>query len=114
MINMPDYLQTRQDFDNLHGRIISGKSKPRKAELIREYQALLNGQKMYFYDRDLGQEEEPDGPEPEYRVVSGVDDETQQEFRKQYRLQDNPAARIIKLGFTSEEVEQRITELEGI
>lgn len=114
MINIPDYLQTRQDFDNLHSRIVVGKSRPRKAELLKEYQALLNGRKEYFYDRDLDADEDPDGAEPEYRVVSGIDDETQQEFRKQYRLQDNPSARIVKLGFTAVEIEQRINELEGI
>ena len=110
MIGIPrNALKTRADFEMLHQAAVSDQLRPHEvANLRRHWQALLNGRFAYEVDRALGEGEEPDGDEPEYRVVtdeSGV--------RTQYKLVESASSRMSVLGFTTQEVEAALAELEG-
>lgn len=98
MRGFPKVLNSREDYDNIVEDF--GYTK----EVKRAYQGLLNTAKHYVFDRELGADEEPDGPEPEYKVLEeGQEDGST--LRTQYKLVENPDGRIFKLGFTVEEVQ---------
>jgi hypothetical protein len=101
MIGFPKHLNSRQDYENIvrdFGYCL---------EVKAAYQALLNTDKHYVFDRELAVGKQPDGPEPEYKVMSEeLPDGTVK--RVQYRLVDNPNSKLKQLGFTIEEVEEVI------
>lgn len=110
MIGIPrNALKTRADFEMLHQAAMRGDLRPYEvAELRKHWQALLNGRFAYEVDRVLGEGEEPDGEEPEYRVVTNEDG-----ARIQYKLVESASSRLVALGFTAGEVELALAELEG-
>src|SRR5690554_4948302 len=103
MIGFPKKLNSRKDYENIikdFGYI---------KDVKRAYQGLLNTSKHYVFDRNLTSEEEPDGNEPEYKVLEEEqEDETMQ--RVQYKLIENTTGKIFKLGFTIDEVEEVINK----
>lgn len=114
MRGIPRVIKTRADVHGLMDMWRGGSLRPQHAELLHDQlRALRDGRMVYVRDRVLQDGEEPDGPEPHYRVMeeeTGADGATEQ---VQFRLEDSPSAKIYRLGFSLEEVEQLITELEA-
>lgn len=106
-------LKTRQDFEMMQARAAEGSLRPRQvSELRRHWQSLLDGRFAYQYDRVLAEGEEPDGQEPEYRVVEEAEDDGETVSRVQFRRAEVVSSRLARMGFSQAEVEQAITELE--
>lgn len=111
MRGFPAHLNTKQDYLSVHQLVLAGEL-PRE-ELIAHYDALLNTRHEYVFNRLLAHGEEPDGPEPIYRVMEeeNADGST---VRAQYKLVENPDARLFRLGFSVEEVGSLIEEVENL
>lgn len=106
-------LKTAQDYEGLHDQALAGELRPREVDTLRGYwQALLDGRWRYDRDRALAEGEEPDGPEPEYRVLAEETEDGTAERWQFQRVRDEHA-RIDALGYTPAQVEAKITELEG-
>lgn len=127
MHGFPKVLKTRKDFERCHGRtpheaidnakqigawhgLLSGRYKHMftKNRMLAAWQALLAGRFKYVFDRELAADEKPDGSEPDYRVV-----EDEELGRRQYKLVEDKSAKIYKLGFSADEVENQKSELEA-
>lgn len=109
MYGHPPTINTRHDVEYLVGYLGSKwANEANKARGLAFLRALRDKTQHYVFDRDLAEEEEPDGDEPAYRVME--DDEGQ---RRQYRLEDDPNAPIHRIGFTVEEVDQLIQTVES-
>lgn len=107
-------LKTRADFDMLHAAAMAGELRPHEVtELRRQWQALLNGRQAYVVDRVLAEGEDPDGAEPDYRVMVDEDEATGETTRTQYKLTDTQCSRLNRLGFEVDDVEAALAELEG-
>lgn len=107
MHGFPKHLNTKADFDTVHQLVLSGELPAQP--LIEAYRALLNTRQHYVFERWLGADEAPPGPEPQYRVMEQERDGKMQ--RALYRLVDDPNARIRQLGFSVAEVEARMAEV---
>lgn len=114
MQGVPRYgLRTRADYDLLQGLAVQGEIRPQGvATLKRHWEGLLAGRWTYVHDRDLAQDEAPDGPEPEYRVLESQDEDGDVR-RVQIKRIESPTAEIFRLGFTVQDVEQAISDLEA-
>ncbi|MBK5942708.1 hypothetical protein [Halorhodospira halophila] len=100
-------LATRSDYERVHQMALDGELRPRDIDRLHRYwQALLDGRWRYDRDRVLGDGEEPDGEEPEYRVI-----EDEEEGRVQHIRVEDDRALIHRLGFSVDEVENKIKEL---
>lgn len=100
-------LATRSDYERLHQMALNGEMRPRDVERLRCYfQALIDGRWRYDRDRALAEGEDPDGGEPEYRVIEDED-----EGRVQHKRVEDDRALIHRLGFTVDEVANKIKEL---
>lgn len=97
MVGFPKHLNSRRDYENIV------KDFGYCDEVKAAYQALLATDKHYVFDCELGDGEEPDGSEPEYKVILENSGDGMAK-RVQYRLTDNPNSKLKKLGFTPEEV----------
>lgn len=109
MRGFPINLNTKADYDFVHAEVLAGRLPALR--LIEAYQALLNTQKHYVFDRILADNETPDGPEPDYHVMEEEKEDATR--RVQYKLVDNSNARIHQLGFTVEDIQARIQEVES-
>jgi hypothetical protein len=107
MHGFPRKLATRHDYERLHAAAVDGQAN--RVEMLRRWRSLLATRQHYVFDRTLATEEQPDGTEPEYRVLD--DDEGE---RSQFRLTDAPNALITRLGYSAADVEMKITELEAL
>lgn len=113
MRGVPDVLKTREDFENVRQGVIDRRFNRRHAErAIRHWEGLLSRHRLVF-DRELGEGEEPDGPEPDYRVVESEDEETGERVRRQLRREEDRRARIHLLGLDVADVEAAIDEMKG-
>ncbi|WP_445157418.1 hypothetical protein [Halomonas sp. E14] len=107
-------LKTRADFEMLHDAALRDELRPHEvAELRRHWQALLDGRFAYEVDRVLGEDEVPDGDEPEYRVMADEDEDTGEVVRTQYKLVESECSRMHRMGFAALDVEMALSELEG-
>lgn len=101
MYGFPKHLNSRADYENIvrdYGYC---------AEVKAAYQALLNTDRHYIFDRELTAGEQPDGLEPEYRVTEEyMPDGTIK--RVQFKLIDNPNSKLKQLGFARQEIEEVI------
>jgi hypothetical protein len=116
MQGVPRYgLRTRADYDLLLGLATQGEIRPQGvATLKRHFEGLLSGRFTYVHDRELAEAESPDGDMPDYRVLNVEDEETGETRRVQMKRIESPQAEIFRLGFTVQEVEQAITDLEAV
>ena len=69
------------------------------------YQALLETDKHYVFDKKLAAETNRTGPLPNYKVMKEDDQETETVKIVQYKLVDNPDSKLKELGFTEAEVQ---------
>lgn len=107
-------LKTRADFEMLHQAALNDDLRPHEvSELRRHWQALLDGRFVYEFDRVLTDGEDPDGAEPDYRVMEDEDEETGEVTRTQHKLTESLCSRLCRLGFEASEVEAALAELEG-
>lgn len=107
-------LKTRQDFEMMQARAAEGSLRPRQvSELRRHWQSLLDGRFAYQVDRVLEGDEEPDGQEPEYRVVDETEDDGETIRRVQFKRIESDSSRLARMSFSQTEVEHAIAELEG-
>lgn len=109
MYGYPKIIKTRHDVEYLTGYL--GSKWATQANIERGL-AFLRGLRdnttRYVFDRILGENEQPDGTEPDYRVLTNEEGD-----REQFKLEEDPDARIHKLGFTQAEVQQLIDTIEG-
>ena len=96
MRGYPDYLNSRQDYDN----IIEDFGYNEKTK--RAYQGLLNSATKWEFDKVLDSEDEADKGD-DYKVM-----EEEERGLVQYKRVENENGKIFKLGFTIEEVEEVI------
>jgi len=106
MYGFPKRLKTQIDYERCHGEALQGSFG--RGTMIATWQALLDSRYKYTFDRILSESEEPDGSEPEYKVLEDEDGS-----RRQYILAKDAQARIYKLGFSETMVNSRISELEA-
>jgi len=113
MYGYPKVINTRKDVELLVGYLGTSWATP---ELVARGLAYLKGlrdkTKHYVFDRVLADGEDPDGGEPDYRVLEEEADDGST-VRRQYTLEDNPRAPIHRLGFTVDEVQALIDQIEG-
>lgn len=109
MYGYPPTIQTRHDVEYLVGYLgTHWATAENRARGLAYLRALRDKTEHYVFDRALTEGEDPDGPEPEYRVM-----ESEEEGRRQYRLEPDPNALIHRLGFTVEEVDNLINIVEA-
>lgn len=101
MYGFPKHLNSRSDYENII------RDFGYCAEVKAAYQALLNTDRHYIFDRELATGEQPDGPEPEYRVTEEHMPDGAVK-RMQFKLVDNPNSKLKQFGFTAQEVEEVI------
>jgi len=110
MYGYPKIIKTRHDVEYMVGYL---GSKWATAENVERGLAFLRGLRdnttRYVFDRVLGENESPDGDEPQYRVLTNDDGE-----REQFVLEEDPTARIQKMGFTKAEVQNLIDTIKGV
>ncbi|SDK32489.1 hypothetical protein [Billgrantia gudaonensis] len=109
MYGYPKIIQTRHDVEYLVGYLGSKWATQENVERgLKFLRGLRDNTHVYVADRPLEEGEQPDGDEPEFRVMQDEEGE-----RHQYRLEENPRAPLFRLGFTVEEVDSLITTIEG-
>lgn len=108
MHGMPKRLNTKADFERVHALTKAGKIPVK--EMIKQWNGLYNSRNKYAFDRTLSEDENPDGGEPDYRVMT-EEREDGTVLRQQFKLEENPSGRIFKLGYTVNEVQAKLTEL---
>lgn len=90
-----DYLYVRENF-------------PRE-QWLPDFQALLDSYMDWFWVKDL--ESKDEGIEDEtHKIVETQEMESEEVKYAQYELQENPTAKIFRIGFTVEEVEELMAE----
>ena len=101
MKGLPKRLNSREDYDN----IIDDFGYTSQVKDV--YQALLNTDKHYVFDKQLVSESDRTGPAQDYIVMT---EENQDGTEKivQYKLVDNPDSKMKQLGFTETEVQEVI------
>lgn len=107
MHGIPARLQTRDDFERVHAAALAGEVSA--GSVAQHWRGLLAGQWTYEFDRVLADGEEPDGPAPDYLVLSQEDGGRRQERR--VRAQ---GAAIDVLGYSEADVLAKLEELEGV
>ncbi len=107
-------LQTAGDFERMHEMALSGELRPRDVATLRRYwQSLIDGRYRYDRDRQLADGEDPDGPEPDYRVlIEEAEDGTEE--RWQFVRVEDANARINVLGYSVATVQDKIAELDEV
>lgn len=109
MYGFPKRLATRADVDLLMTYLgTDWGTDDTKARGVAMLQGLIDDAQRYFFDRELTAQEQPDGPEPLYKVVTD-DDGT----RRQLKLQDDPTAMILHLGLTVAEAQNMMQTIQG-
>jgi|SRR5690625_43051 len=110
-------LRTRADYDLLQVLAIQGELRPHDAATLkRHWEGLLSGRFSYQRDRELVGDEPADGEMPDYLVITTREDDGEDgaERRVQMVRVESLSAEIFRLGFTVQEVEQAISDLEAI
>lgn len=110
MRRLPDELKTRADIERVMSAARSGDLRPddRRAMLGR-LRGLASDQR-WVKSRVLEDDEEP---EDGARVLEEEQDDGTVE-RVEYVQEDDPSARRIALGLSADEVDDLITEMEGL
>ncbi len=109
MYGYPKIIKTRHDVEHLTSYL--GSKWATQANIERGLaflRGLQDNTTRYVFDRILAAGEQPTGDEPQYRVLTNDDGE-----REQFTLEEDPTARIHRLGFTQAEVQQFIDTIEG-
>ncbi len=115
MQGVPRYgLRTRADFDLLQDKAIKGEIRPQGIAILKQHwEGLLSSRWYYAYDRDLAEGEQPDGDMPEYCLQeTQAQDDTPARRVQTKRTED--LATLNRLGFTVQDVEQAIADLEAL
>lgn len=112
MYGIPKILQTRNDFDSCLTAAKSGEASA--AAVIMHFRWLITSSQTYIFDKTLSEDEQPSGEMPEYCIAEQKDEVTAVVTRAQYKLTTDTNARIFELGYTIENVEQIIAELEEL
>lgn len=102
MKGFPKKLKTKKDYEN----IVDDFGYTQKVK--KAYQALLETDQHYVFDKELATEDERTGPLPDYKVMKEDDQETETVKIVQYKLVDNPNSKLKELGFTESEVQEVI------
>ena len=103
MKGFPKKLNSKEDYENIV------KDFGYCEEVKGAYQALLDTNKHYVFDKELASEDERTGPAPDYKVMKEQQpDETERIV--QYKLVDNPDSKLKELGFTENEVQEVIDQ----
>ncbi|PWG62871.1 hypothetical protein [Sediminicurvatus halobius] len=109
MYGYPKTISTRYDVEYLVSFLgTPWATEDNKRRGLAFLRGLKERQKAYTFDRTLAESEEPDGPEPEYLVLTD-----EEGIRRQHRLTDDPNALIHRLGFTEAEVDDLIATVES-
>lgn len=108
MYGIPVVLQTRADFESALEAANAGEIE--KAKVASRFAGLIEASKVYVFDRILADGEAADGALPAYCVAEASE---QDPVRRQLKLATDDQARIFQLGYTVEEVENIIKQLEG-
>lgn len=104
-------LKTKSDYETCQSMALDGSLRSVDVARLRRYwQALIDGRYVMVKDRVLDTDEQADGEEPEYRILT--DEETQD--RVQYKREEDAEAKIFRLGYSVEDVEGKLDELEAL
>lgn len=100
MVGYPKYLNSKADY-------LYVKDNFDKAYWEKDFQALLDTQEDWFFDKDLDSKE--DGIEDDtHKIVEntiGTGDDAVTTYA-QYVYQTNPHCKLLKLGFTANEIKK--------
>lgn len=115
MRGTPDVLKTRADYERVRDLTIND-SLPYadKIKAIKHWRALLGGRWRWEFDKELEFESEADSGD-NYRVIKERDEETEEIQRiVQEKRVESLNARLFKLEFTVEEVQDVISSMEEV
>jgi hypothetical protein len=109
MYGYPKTIETKTDVaaltDYMGSKWATQENIDKSLDFLR---GLIESRKAYFFDKNLAEGEEPTGSAPEYIVLEQEDG-----TRRQEALADDPNARIYRMGFTVDEVQALIDQIEG-
>lgn len=108
MYGYPKSIRTKADVEFLMGYLGSGWATPENVGRGLDLLRGLKDDQVYGFDRVLGEAESPDGPEPDYIVLTQEDGARHQMLRV-----SDPSAMIHRLGLTEAEVNEMITTAEA-
>lgn len=109
MYGYPKIINTRADVDHLVTFLGSKWATQVNIKKALDYlHGLKEGTQHYVFDRELSENEEQDGPAPDYLVLTD-----EEGTRRQQVLAHNPNATIYRLELTEAEVDQLIATLES-
>lgn len=109
MQGYPKIIATRGDIEHLMTYLSTPWATPENiARGLAFLRGLLNTQ-HYVFGRNLADGEQPDGPAPQYIVLT-QDDGT----RRQEVLTEDPTALLHRMGLTVAEVNDWIAQIEGV
>jgi len=103
MKGFPKKLNSKEDYQNIIDDF--GYTD----EIKRAYQALLDTDNHYVFDKELASESDRTGPAPDYKVLKEKEMDGTEKIM-QYELIDNPNSKLKELGFTVSEVEEVINK----
>ena len=107
MYGFPHSLKTRADFENMHAMAVAGDASKEEAKC--RWQALIDGQYVWVFDKVLAESTAPDGEEPAYRVVVHRDEGTEE--RHQFKRVAVPGL-LQEIGYSESDAMAKIDELE--
>lgn len=109
----PPALKTTSDYERLHQLALDGELRRSDIERLRQRWSSLLDPYIYQRDRQLDDDEDPDGDKPEYRVIEDeLEDGTVE--RWQLKRARDPNARIDRLGYSEDEVQSKLDELDEV
>lgn len=107
MIDTPKHLNSPDDYLHAHAMAMAGAMD--NAYMRARWQSLLDTASHYVFDRILAAGEQPPAPEPAFRVCEETNDAGT--ARTLFRLEADPNSTMSRLGFTSAEINNHLTEL---
>ena len=112
MRGLPKRVSSRGDVEALMAYLDTPAATPERLRWgLAKLRGLKTSRHKYVFDRVLADGEDPDGTEPEYRVLDSQGES--QDERHQFKRVDDPDGRIFRLGLSESEVDQWINQLMG-
>lgn len=102
MKGFPKILNSKADYQN----VVDDFGYTQKVK--KAYQALLETDKHYKFDKEIASPDKRTGPFPDYKIMEVKDQETEITKIVQYKLVDNPNSKLKDLGFTKSKVQEVI------
>ncbi|MCK5611268.1 hypothetical protein KAR91_55875 [Candidatus Pacearchaeota archaeon] len=110
MIGLPKVFNTKDDYLNVVALVINNGADP--TEMIKKLQSLLNTQTRWV---GKGTVDEYYSPAPDEKVMTQTEGEGESKITtyQLFKSEDDPNSAFTRLGFTEDEINQLLNDLEG-